>query len=114
MSDGQMEFDLGHRIEVVFPLVETTPPSWGLPPFSGKPTRCAKCGLGGDGDGASVSVFYHSHVSPGSPCWDIYMRQDMGMAGMRADVPFPEHLDRRCPVCQHQWCEALATNMDGG
>lgn len=106
---SQEEFDLAHRIEVAFPLVEVTPLSWDLPPFTTKKVRCPKCGIGGDADGPSVGVFYHPHVTPESPCWYVYMAQDMGMAAKRATVPFPEHLDRRCPTCQHQWTEALAT-----
>lgn len=106
----QMEFDLGHRVEVVFPLVEVQPPTWSLPPFSGKRTRCAKCGLGAGGDDLAVGVYFHTNVMYPSPCFTLWNHTPPSVRDARG--PFPEHLDRTCVVCQHQWVERIADNED--
>lgn len=106
----QDEFPLGSEVTVLFPLVEFSPPSWSLPPFSGHKTRCIKCGTL-DEDGVTVRVDYHASVEPTSPCWAVYMGQEPGMAAKRAEVPFPEHLDRRCSNCRYAWVEAIAPPM---
>lgn len=104
-AGSQEEFDLGTRVEMVFPLIEMQPKVWTLPPYSGKRVRCAKCGHGASEKDAQTHTLFHDVIRVGSPCWDL-MQSDMDLF---QSVGFPEHLDRRCPVCQFAWVEALAT-----
>lgn len=101
----QADFGLGHEIAVVFPLVEVAPPAWHLPPFSGKKTRCSKCGIGALSEDSIVGTTYHAHVPIHEPCYRLYVQGNMPLY---TQIGFPEHLDRRCPVCHYEWVEALA------
>ncbi len=104
--DGQETLDLDEIVEVRIPYLptESTAPSWGLPPFSGESTPCAKCGLGAGKKDKRIGTHYHRQVMIGSPCHDL-ARFDMEKYNR---IGFPEHLDRICFTCQHRWVEALA------
>ncbi len=104
--DGQESLDLDEVVEVRIPYLptEAVAPSWNLPPFSGKKCVCAKCGLGVGSDDSPTSVHHHKELTVGGPCYEM-IRFSMGLYNR---IGFPEHLDRRCPVCGYTWVEALA------
>ncbi len=106
VSDGQDTLDLDEVVEVRIPYLptEVTKPSWDLPPFSGKKVVCAKCGLGVGSDDSTTSTHHHRTATVGGPCYEM-IRFHMDIYNQ---IGFPEHLDRRCPVCGYQWVEALA------
>jgi hypothetical protein len=106
VSDGlpvQETLDLDQVLTVTVPFmpVEVEPLSYRLPEFSGRNTRCAKCGISSE-----TPANYHDGVTlrHTEPCYRAWQTLEEA----RFSVPFPEHIDRRCPVCRYEWTEALA------